>query len=511
MKPYYCVRLEGLTWPSAQQTKLRELVETWLEAEHPFDDRGPGVSIRLDAENPEQWWRYTIDESLNGGAIVSTTITILNLDKKSTFEVRTSVIPGGSRVTPQSYKFSVTNLKILVSQVLDVVTVYDAGMRLGHRTEIITDVQGAQTVAGFFDAPSRALPIVIETMPSEEVSVFEADRLGTTLAGIAHVFQIVGTAPRLAFNEFYGGDVLAVQGLVVMWPDHTVLPFSGVGRVPRSGSNERVRVMTLISDTAAESLAPLRAPRFRRRAVEQEVETRVVEAEKKEQDFLGDPETVSWSEYRSALDGWQETEEQVQETELRVGELEQALAEADRIIAEQRTIIENKDQAVDQLILQNVNYAIELKKNPTGLTATSAIDAVNKSIGLCNHLYFHPQAIASAKELAGIDASRLLQDLMSLNIVARDWQIGNINNASIKVTCRNFGLNFAAGVGDNAEQKYGSDYAFSWEGRTEFAVAHIRGGKGSRIYRVHVFFDDDSHQVVVAYIGRHLRGKRDHS
>ena len=86
MKPYYCVRLEGLTWPSAQQSKLRELVETWLEAEHPFDDRGPGVSIRLDAENPEQWWRYTIDESLNGGAIVSTTITILNLEKRSTLK-----------------------------------------------------------------------------------------------------------------------------------------------------------------------------------------------------------------------------------------------------------------------------------------------------------------------------------------------------------------------------------------------------------------------------------------
>ena len=91
MKPYYCVRLEGSAWSSAQQSKLRELVESWLEVEHPFDDRGPGVSIRLDAENAEQWWRYTIDESLNGGAIVSTTITILNLEKKSTFEVRTSV------------------------------------------------------------------------------------------------------------------------------------------------------------------------------------------------------------------------------------------------------------------------------------------------------------------------------------------------------------------------------------------------------------------------------------
>jgi uncharacterized coiled-coil protein SlyX len=487
------------------------LVETWLEAEHPFDDRGPGVSIRLDAENPEQWWRYTIDESLNGGAIVSTTITILNLDKKSTFEVRTSVIPGGSRVTPLSINVSLKTKRALLARVVDTLTLYDAGMKIGTKVALITEPAGAEAIAAFFEAPSRALPIVIETMPSFETSVFEVGKLAPELAGLAHVVQIVGAASRLAFNEFHGRDVLPQQGLVILWPDHTNNSIVGNGMLAGAGVNDRNYVRQSVTDIASDSLAPLRAPRFRRRAVEQEVETRVVEAEKKEQDFLGDPETVSWSDYRSALDGWQETEEQVQETESRVGELEQALAEADRIIAEQRTIIENKDQAVDQLILQNVNYAIELNKNPTGLTATSAIDAVNKSIELCNHLYFHPQAIASAKKLAGIDASRLLQDLMSLNIVARDWQIGNINNASIKVTCRNFGLNFAAGVGDNAEQKYGSDYAFSWEGRTEFAVAHIRGGKGPRMYRVHVFFDDDSHQVVVAYIGRHLRGKRDHN
>jgi hypothetical protein len=30
------------------------------------------------------------------------------------------------------------------------------------------------------------------------------------------------------------------------------------------------------------------------------------------------------------------------------------------------------------------------------------------------------------------------------------------------------------------------------------------------MYRVHVFFDDSLRQVVVAYVGRHLRGKRDH-
>ena len=504
MKPYYCVRLEGPTWPSAQQTKLRELVETWLEAEHPFDDRGPGVSIRLDAENPEQWWRYTIDESLNGGAIVSTTITILNLDKKSTFEVRTSVIPGGSRVTPLSIKVSVKTKRALLARVVETVTLYDAGMKIGTKAAVITEPSGAEAIAAFFEAPSRSLPIVIETMLSFESSVFEAHELASELAGLAHVVQIVGSASRAAFNEFHGRDVLPQQGLVILWPDHTNNSIVGNGMLAGAGVNDRNYVRQSVTDIASDSLAPLRAPRFRRRAVEQEVETRVVEAEKKELDTLGDPETVSWVEYRSALDGWQETEE-------RVGELEQALAEADRIVAEKQQLLEKGDQVVDQLVLQNTELAIRLGRSPSGLVATSAIDAVRQAKSMCENLVFHEQALRSAEQIQGIDANRLLQDLVRLNIVAGDWQTGRISNSSLTISCRSFGLNYAAGIGEVAENKYGEDYSFTWRGRTEYAVAHIRNGRGVHLYRVHVFFDDDSHQVVVAYIGRHLRGKRDHS
>ena len=504
MKPYYCVRLEGPTWPSAQQTKLRELVETWLEVEHPFDDRGPGVSIRLDAENPDQWWRYTIDESLNGGAIVSTTITILNLDKKSTFEVRTSVIPGGSRVTPLSIKVSVKTKRALLARAVETLTLYDAGMKIGTKVALITEPAGAEAIAAFFEAPSRALPIVIETMLSFESSVFEAHELASELAGLAHVVQIVGSASRAAFNEFHGRDVLPQQGLVILWPDHTNNSIVGNGMLAGAGISDRNYVRQSVTDIASDSLAPLRAPRFRRRAVEQEVETRVVEAEKKELDTLGDPETVAWGEYRSALDGWQETEE-------RVGELEQALAEADRIVAEKQQLLEKGDQVVDQLVLQNTELAIRLGRSPSGLVATSAIDAVRQAKSMCENLVFHEQALRSAEQIQGIDANRLLQDLVRLNIVAGDWQTGRISNSSLTISCRSFGLNYAAGIGEVAENKYGEDYSFTWRGRTEYAVAHIRNGRGVHLYRVHVFFDDDSHQVVVAYIGRHLRGKRDHS
>jgi hypothetical protein len=130
---------------------------------------------------------------------------------------------------------------------------------------------------------------------------------------------------------------------------------------------------------------------------------------------------------------------------------------------------------------------------------------------MCENLVFHEQALRSAEQIQGIDANRLLQDLVRLNIVAGDWQTGRITNSSLTISCRSFGLNYAAGIGEVAENKYGEDYSFTWRGRTEYAVAHVRNGRGVHLYRVHVFFDDDSHQVVVAYIGRHLRGKRDHS
>ena len=519
MKPVYCVRLDGPVWSTTQQLKIRGLIESWVEAEHPFDDRGPGVSIRLDADNPEQWWRCTLDVALEGGALVSTTITLSSSEQTTTFEVRTSVIPGGSRVTPQSHNISVKTTRALVRRIVESVTLYDAGVRLTSKADVVSDSSGAQSIAAFFDAPSRSLPIVIETMLAPESSVYGLATVAVDVTGLAHVVQIVGPGPRNAFNEFYGADVLTPQGVMVLWPDRSNYAISGHGMLPGSGGKEGARVRQIVTDIAAEALSPLRAPRFRRRTPEPAppqtageqpaadprlIEARPIETQKSAVDPLLDPESVSWDEHRAALDGWQETEEQV-------GELQQALAEADRIIAEKQQLLEKGDQVLDQLVLQNTELAIRLGRSPTGLVAISAIDAVRQAQSLCENLVFHEKSLETAEQIHGIDANRLLQDLVRLNIVAGDWQTGRITNSSLTISCRSLGLNYAAGVGDVAENKYGEDYSFVWRGRTEQAVAHIRNGRGVHLYRVHLFFDEASHQVVVAYVGRHLRGKRDHS
>ncbi|MFM8848356.1 MAG: hypothetical protein ACKOHN_09970, partial [Actinomycetota bacterium] len=252
-----------------------------------------------------------------------------------------------------------------------------------------------------------------------------------------------------------------------------------------------------------------RAPLFRRRATEvvesaesvvQSVPDKPMRAPEPEPDPTADPETVPWSEYRSVLEQWQEDLN-------RLDDLEQAMAEADRVIAEKQDLLENRNDLVETLVLMNTELELRLGRSPQGLRAVSAIDAVNQASRICEHLTFHDNAFATARELENVDANRLLQDLVRLNVVAGDWQTGRINNASLTISCRSLGLNYASGVSDTAEYKYGSDYAFMWRGRTEFALAHIRNGKGARLYRVHLFFDDDAHQVVVAHVGRHLRGK----
>ena len=506
VKPVYCIRLNGPSWSVPQRQAVRTVVEKWVEEFYPFAERGPGVSVRVDNEDPERWWRYTIDVSLGSGALSNTTVTLLMSDSETTFEVRTAVVAGGKQITPQSVQIKDVPMRTLVARVINKGLFRDADYSVSTKDLCVTDVVQAQAIAAFcYNAPSRTMPVIIETCRANTSSVFEIERVATLVAGLAHVVKMTSEQCVRTFNDFAGIEALTPQGLVIIWPDRSVESWSGNGLAPGKGVKARGESKTMVTRAAANSLAPLRAPRFRPRVTEESSPaTTEVPAETHLTDPAIEPETVPWSEWKSASDGWQDSAN-------KVDELEQALADADRIIAEKQELLDKGSADVDQLLLQNVELAIRLGRNPTGIKASSAHDAVVQADAMCEYLTFIPEAFNSAKELDAIDANRLLQDLVRLNVVAGDWQSGRVNNASLTVSCRARGLSYAAGVGDTAEYKYGTDYAFTWQGQTQYALAHIRNGRGPRLYRVHIFFDDQTHQVVVAYVGRHLRGKRDHN
>ena len=62
-------------------------------------------------------------------------------------------------------------------------------------------------------------------------------------------------------------------------------------------------------------------------------------------------------------------------------------------------------------------------------------------------------------------------------------------------------------VSATAEQKYDSDYLIDWRGRTVLAGAHVRRGRKTHLLRIYMFLDEESQEIVVAHIGRHLRDK----
>jgi hypothetical protein len=512
VKPVYCLRIDGPSWSVSQQNVVREVTMSWLEKEYPADERGAGLSVRVDDDDSERWWRCNIDRPIENGAMAGITITLANTESTTSFEIRCAITPASRRILRTPPTMSVMALRMLARDVVAATALYDAGMRLRASVAVVDRPDGAENFAALCDAPSRALPVIIESVPRDGKPVFDSERLSLSLSGLAHIVQIHGDPARVAFNRLYGQEILVSQGLTIVWPggtEHTTA--NGTGLSVDSSKKERARLVELVTESAAESLAPLRAPLFRRRSTEPIVDigapvtnpVAVVESHSgvdAASNDATDPVSVPWSEYRAVLEQWQEDLN-------RLDDLEQAMAEADRVIAEKQDLLENRNDLVESLVLMNTELELRLGRSPQGLRAVSAIDAVNQASRMCEHLTFHDNAFATARELDNVDANRLLQDLVRLNVVAADWQTGRINNASLTISCRSLGLNYAAGVSDTAEYKYGSDYAFTWRGRTEFALAHIRNGKGARLYRVHLFFDDDAHQVVVAYVGRHLRGK----
>lgn len=510
MRPVYAMRLDGVAWTTAQVDQVREIATDWVEAEMPVEDRGSGVTVRFDNDDPQRWWRLSIDRVAGASSVATTTVTVATDQSGTSFEVRVVLVPGGRRVVPTRPEVPVAPVHRLVARVLEAVPFYDANSRVLSDVHVVSDNLGAQEVAAFALAPGRSLPVVIETVPTKSTPLFGVDKVAPMLAGLAHIHRLEGDATRSAFHAFYGTNVLLARGLALLWPGRETAEWGGTN-LNQVGAEQALRdCVGRINAAAQGSLAPLRAPRFQRRPLVPDAPTSTkvsatpvvpttVVNRAPSTPTKSEP-IVSEAEYRAALDGWQEAYN-------RIDELEQALAEADRTIDEKNQLLENRDGLVDRLVLHNTDLAIRLGQNPTGLKATSAIDAVRQAAILCEDLTFHERAFETAERLENVDANRLLEDLVRLNVVARDWKSGRITNSSLTISCRSLGLNYASGISDNAENKFGEDYTFTWRGRTEIAAAHIRNGKGTRLYRVHIFFDDDAHQVVVAYVGRHLRDK----
>lgn len=480
-----------------------DLVSDWLVDQYPADERPPGTTVRTREGTDDPVFRFTITESVPNKSHVQTiTITVMYVNSALTFDLRSVSSPTTDRVVRHRSNPLPKTIADLVRNALRIAPVYDAEEQVKTSTTVAsTELQG-QTIAALALAPRRKLPLLIEFTDYERQStpVFGGD-VGP-LAGLVHQYRITTPEALNGFLDIFGGELIVPGTVVVIWADKSEIEKSYLREMTaQNHAAERIRLWQLIIDNAARSIASPRVPPPPVRLDDDEVE----------QTETSTRSTVVSATHSDAEAELEALSAQIKSLESTIDGLEAAVADGDRMIADMRADLERTGKLTDDLVSRNVALEMQVGSETTAVkTTTTMREAIDRARNMCEFLVFHERAIESGLALEGPDPSSVLLDLLRLNNVARAWMSAEISGHSIGLACRREGLNFASTVSDTARQKFSEDYAITWRGKTVLAEAHIKRGKKSHLVRIHVYFDEETQQVVVAYIGRHLRGRYDH-
>ncbi|MGA0862537.1 MAG: hypothetical protein ACO3RB_01455 [Ilumatobacteraceae bacterium] len=487
----YAVSFLTVDCGEADRIALIDLLTDWQMANHPFggdDESRPGAAMRVREGDDDPVFRLSLTESTPDGTHVeTTTATVWLIEGVLGFDLRIVSSPRTSKVVPHTPSVVKAHVAHLVRDVLEVVPTYDADYRIAPSVRTAATELEGQELAAFALATKRRLPVIVEVDDFERRSEPVVASRPAPLTGLAHIWRITTPAALRAFADMVGLAFADQATVLVLWDSHQ-RPHEERLRQITPGTEPMVwqRVVDLVTTTAARSLAQPHVPPPPRRDIDLAESPTRRETSDESDDSLVD---------------------HVEQLEATVDELQAALADADRIIADQRAKLERKDTQIDELVLRNVNLEAQAGRVPQAIGVANMKEAMRLAQKHCPFLVFHERAIESGEQLEGPDPSHVLADLVRLNDVARQWMSGEISGASVQVACRQMGLDYAPGISATARQKYVEDYVIEWRGRPVVAAAHLRRGKRSHLVRTHVYFDDETRQVVVAYIGRHLRDK----
>lgn len=477
----------------AARARLVDRASDWLASTYPVDERPAGVRVRVRERPDDPVWRAVVEEPSGRGGLVCATSVSIVAGRACTVDIRRDHLPTRPVVVPTTIeRVPPASLRALVADALDLVDARDALRRIRPTAETVDTGDGGGALAAFVDAPGRRLPVVVEAPDPARAETFGLARAARALAGLAHVVVVTGPAALAGFNELRGERLLVPGSLVVLWPGGAVEVRRQREMAPATVPAAAAGVVRSVVEAAARVLpvphlpAPPAAFAPRPAALAAAAAPSPSPAPAPDANLAG---------LEADLDAALE----------RIEELEAALAGADRMIDEKQALLDQQHGLLDRLVAQNVELAIRLGQSPRGLSATSAADAIAKAADACPHLTFHPRAVSSAAELQVADPTRILVDLHRLDTVAADWQSGAVGTNLFALACRNVGLDFAPDISDTAKHRFAQDYAIEWRGQTVYARAHVRRGRGAQLYRIHLYLDLDTRQVVVAYVGRHLR------
>jgi hypothetical protein len=286
-----------------------------------------------------------------------------------------------------------------------------------------------------------------------------------------------------AFNEFRRERLLTPDAITIIWPS----PHPPTQIYDKDAPH----ILAPLLEASASSLQPVMVPQLARSRIVPGASTpRTVPVPKPSHEVkapIPNPQ-IGALETDIAL-----LRNQVEDLTRTQDELMENIAGTDQMNA---SLVDERDRYLDQLTgFLSLRNSEDWPRTPR--------EAVARSELMCPNLVFHERSRTSSDDVQTQNGKRVLESLIELNNIASRLKDGRIPLHMFEIHCRDR-LNFAADVSDTAKHRFSDDYAIEWHGETVYATPHIRCGD----IRIHFYLDRVRLQVVIAYVGRHLRDKK---
>lgn len=513
MTTTYAATFSAVAWTDAVREHVVDLVEAWAD-ELP---RAGNAHLRYRRGERDPVYRVQYTEIFKGeGLDRLTAVTVLPLRGALAVEVRVEEVPTRGLVEPARSRPGLPrrDLLDLVGGVATTMTAYDAERRISTAPQVLSGFVAGQSLAAHLLAPSRRLPVVVDSVIGRTAGAERTAGLARALVGLAHVAHLADAEAIRGLHDLYGSDLGAATYPLIVWPgSHDPLVLSANARPtdflgPILSAAAAVPALVVPpppretrADTASRPQTPAPAPPPPAPAVPA---PSPAPAPSSDAGATG-PSVTELQEIVDRLRA------QHDEDRLHIDTLDEILEQVESERDELRDRVEERDEEIeslttlkDRLIARNVEYALQVQSQPSPIVVDTVADAIRVAMARLDALEFAPEALQTAERLEGPDPKMLLKDLAKLDAVVLDWRNNKVSHAGLgSWATGTAGLDYAPSIGEDAARRYPEYYSATWNGRVVPLRAHLRRGKFARMIRVYLHVDPETKTIVVGKVDRH--------
>lgn len=491
----YAMTLATKKWTDESRTHLVGHIQSWRDRNFPSERLPANVKLRTRLAPDDEVYRLAIETSdTSTSARKTITLTVAPHNGRLAFDVRIHHELGREAVIPRRKIESPPRPVIdLICEVATILEIYDAERRVAPRSrEIATNLEGQALAADVLTAPTRRLPIIVESTIGKSADTTITGPLAVDLIGVAHVVHITNTDAIEGFNDFYGSKILDRSYVSILWPQ----PIDPVTIATSQPTRDQIILPILDAAALQPPLVVPPAPRISGQP--RPVQSGTIDTSSATQVAMLRHEV---EEHRSHIEQLDDELEKIENERDEVAEL---LEEEQIRVEELTTEISLLRGRLSAVILQSVDLEAELERAKPERVLRRVLDAVNRARTECPNLEFSRTAFETADKLQGPNPRDVLHDLKALDSAVAAWRADSFPSAGLTSYLRDTsGLDFVARIGEDTINRHGSWYSVVHNGETLHIGAHLRAGKNRTLNRIYMHVDTDRKRIVIGKVVAH--------